>query len=59
MAQALKPPAEEMTYEDMQLMVAEGVNDIDADKLVKVMRVMFDATVRWNNAKDRYLVRLP
>jgi len=54
----MKPPAEEMTYEDMQLMVAEGVNDIDADKLVKVMRVMFDATVRWNNAKDRYLVRL-
>lgn len=52
-----EPPAE-MTFEDMQLLVAEGINDIDSDHLVKVIRVMFDAKVRWSEAKDRYLVRM-
>jgi hypothetical protein len=57
MTDETEPPAE-MTFEDMQLMVCEGINDIDADHLVKVFRAMFDAKIKWSNAKDCYLVRI-
>jgi len=49
---------EEMTCADLALMVAEGLADIEAETLEKVVRVMFDATVQWNEEKDCYLVKL-
>jgi hypothetical protein len=48
-----------MTYEDLRLMVAEGLEDMDAETLVKVVRAMYGARIRWSNAKDCYLVNLP
>jgi hypothetical protein len=40
-------------------MVAEGLEDMDAETLVKVVRAMYGARIRWSNAKDCYLVNLP
>lgn len=48
----------EMTFAGLQLMVAEGLADIEAETLEKVVRVMFDATVEWDEEKDRYLVTI-
>jgi|KBSMisStaDraftv2_1062788.scaffolds.fasta_scaffold00048_60 hypothetical protein len=49
---------EELTFDDLALMVAEGLDGIEAETLEKVVRVMFDATVQWSEEKDRYLVTL-
>lgn len=55
----MRPAPEKMTFDDLALMAMEGLDGIEADTLVKVVRVMFGATVRWSNKDDAYLVRLP